>query len=122
MTIKVLSCKILQKELEMLAEELDFELQFIDAGQNVNPDILAGAVNNKLNQLEEHRVILIFGNFCFTAMETTTRPFNTTMPGVNNCIEMVADPDTIAAICDEAQSFFMTPGWLENWKAIFKRA
>lgn len=120
MTTKVLSCKILQKELETLAEEFDFELQFIDAGQHVNPDNLAITIKNRLNQLEEHSLILIFGNLCFTDMEPITKPFNTTMPGVNNCIEMVADPDTIAALRDEAQSFFMTPGWLENWEVIFK--
>ena len=120
MTTKVLSCKILQNELEILSVELELELHYVDAGLHVNPDNLAKTINYNLNLLEEQSMGLIFGNLCFTDLESTTRTFNTIMPDVKNCIEMVADPKLIAALSDEAKTFFITPGWLENWEAIFK--
>lgn len=130
----IVSCGTLRPELEHLRDRgfLDAEgLLFTAPGLHENCPELERQL---LRQLDEARklaphTIVVYGSRCYVDNRDVWRtldrvleeqPGHITRIDAANCVDMLAPKEQRAEIAGEDQVYWLTPGWLRYWKAIFK--
>ncbi|MDQ0287695.1 hypothetical protein J2Z49_002826 [Desulfofundulus luciae] len=119
-------CGVLRPELEKVFAELAKdkgvaeERIYLEPVLHVNLDrlkqSLAGALSGAVG--EGKRVLAIYGYLCHPEMEALVKGYGALVSTARNCIEMLLGED-MARLDAEARTFYLTPGWLKNWKQIF---
>lgn len=115
---KILCCGILRHELEHLLGEQNADITYIDAALHVDLDKLAQAVTENLRGMDGNDIPLIIGNQCHPEMEQIAAEHGGRVIQAKNCIEMLLG-EKMAELDAEAKTFYLTSGWLENWRKIF---
>ena len=118
MPTKILCCGILRQETELLMQGKDVDITYLDAGLHVDFDKLAGSLNGALNDMTGNDVVLVIGNECHPEMEKMAAAHGSRLVKAKNCIEMLLS-DKMTELNSEANTFYLTCGWLENWRKIF---
>lgn len=121
----LICCGILQKELEQIFDE-----NFVD-NKNISRVYLEPALHVDLDKLytqlkstladsskTSEKLVLVYGLHCHPELEVLARNFRASIIPARNCIEMVLGEEVIK-LNQEAKTFYLTPGWLENWENIF---
>jgi len=91
---------------------------YLKAALHVDFDKLAGSLNNALDDLGEKGIIMVIGDQCLPNMEKVAAERGGILLKGKNCIEMLLG-DRMAELDTEAKTFYLTGGWLENWRQIF---
>lgn len=115
---KALCCGILRPEMEVLAGEYDIRICFVDAALHVDPDKLARSVTEALKDLGSDDIPVILGTNCHPELEKMAAELGGRVIRAGNCIEAILG-DKMAQLDSEARTFYLTGGWLENWRKIF---
>lgn len=118
MTKKMLCCGILRQELDHLMQDHNVEVNYIDAALHVDLDKLAGAVTNTLNDMGGENILLVIGTQCHPDLEKMAAGLGGSVIQARNCIEMLLG-EKMAQLDAETRTFYLTSGWLENWREIF---
>ncbi|MFZ5633783.1 MAG: DUF1638 domain-containing protein [Bacillota bacterium] len=118
MPVKVLCCGILRQEMENLTQEKDIEIDYLDAALHVDFDKLAGSLTCALNNMAGNHTVVLIGTKCHPDMEKIVAGYGGRLIQAGNCIEMLLG-DKMAGLDAEAKTFYLTGGWLENWRKIF---
>ena len=72
---------------------------------------------------------MVYGAKCFIDVSEPTRDVNALVqeqgPGVSrvdaaNCVDMLADASERDSIAAGKKTYWLTPGWVKNWRYIFK--
>ena len=75
------------------------------------------------------RVIVVYGAKCFVDVSDPVRDVDALVreqgPGVSrvdasNCVDMLADAQARESIGGGKKIYWLTPGWVKNWRFIFK--
>lgn len=119
-------CGILRRELEVLFRgacgnnQNAPDVVYLEAALHVDFKKIHAALQNALTDLsrENRRLTLVYGQLCHPEMEELARQFGARVIPARNCIEMLLGEE-MAKIDQEARTFYLTPGWLDNWKKIF---
>lgn len=114
----IVCCGILQKEIEHLMQGREEEILYLDAGQHVDPEALARSVTGALKGINGTNIPLVIGRQCAPDMEKLAGELGARLIRAGNCIEMLLG-DLLAEYDAEARTFYITGGWLENWRKIF---
>ncbi|NPV28995.1 MAG: DUF1638 domain-containing protein [Firmicutes bacterium] len=114
----IVCCGILKEELKCLMEGREDDVFYLDPGQHVEPDRLAQIVRETLKSLAGKNVLLVIGTQCAPDLEKLAGEYGARIVPAKNCIEMLLGDD-LARLDSEAKSFYLTTGWLENWRKIF---
>lgn len=118
MAERMLCCGILKHELEYLMQDQNVEINYLDAALHVDLDKLADSLTNTLNEIDGENTVLIIGNQCHPDIEKITAEHGGRLIQARNCIEMLLG-DKMTQLDAEARTFYLTSGWLENWRRIF---
>lgn len=62
--------------------------------------------------------LMMYGRLCHPEMESLAGEYGASLVPAGNWIEMLLGEE-MARIDAEASTFYLTPGWLENWKQVF---
>lgn len=115
---KILCCGILRHELEHLLGERNADITYIDAALHVDLDKLAQSVTENLRGMDGNDILLIIGNQCHPELEQIAAEHGGRVIQAKSCIEMLLG-EKMAELDAEAKTFYLTSGWLENWRKIF---
>ena len=115
---KILCCGILRHEIEHLLGEQNKDITFIDAALHVDLDKLAQSVIENLRVMAGSTIPLIIGNQCHPDLEQIAAEHGGRVIKAKSCIEMLLG-EKMAELDAEANTFYLTSGWLENWRSIF---
>jgi len=130
----VVSCGTLRPELRALEEEgfLDADhILFTAPGLHETPEELEQQLQRQVGKAREHseKVIVVYGEKCFVDVSDPTRDVDALLrdqgPGVSrvhasNCVDMLADLEARERISRGKKVYWLTPGWMKNWRFIFK--
>lgn len=122
----LICCGILRREVEQVfvkhaaGEYCDVKRIYLEPALHVDlnklKEILSSALANVAKEGSSPK--LIYGRMCHPEMEFLAGKYGAAVAPSCNCIEMLLGED-MARIDAEARTFYLTPGWLENWKEIF---
>lgn len=115
---KIICCGILRNELEHLLEDRDIELNYLDPALHVDLDKLAEQLMASLDNIGAVDVPLIIGSQCHPELSEIAATHGARLIEAKNCIEMLLGEKT-SELDTEAKTFYITGGWLENWRQIF---
>lgn len=118
MSKKLLCCGIMRHELEHLLREQNIDITYINAALHVDLDKLAQSVTNNLREIAGNNISLIIGNQCHPDMEQIAEEHGGRVIKAKSCIEMLLG-EKMAELDAEAKTFYLTSGWLKNWRNIF---
>jgi len=130
----IVSCGTLRPELRALQAEgfLNADrVLFTAPGLHEWPWELEKQLQRQVGKAREtsKKVIVVYGAKCFVDVNEPTRDVNALVreqgPGVSrvdasNCVDMLADASQRAEIAAGERVYWLTPGWVANWKFIFK--
>jgi hypothetical protein len=94
---------------------------YLDPALHTDQDTLESALINGLKEINETGLPLIIGTMCHPEMERLAARAGASLAPVQNCIEMFLG-DELARLNAAGSNFYMTGGWLENWRNIFVEA
>ncbi len=118
----ILCCGILKPELEFILREQNLKVDnvnFLETALHVDFELLAGSLLSSLRRIGSKDTVLVIGTQCHPEMERMTAQQGVQIVRARNCIEMLLGPQKMAALDAEAKTFYLSPGWLENWRRIF---
>jgi len=130
----VVSCGILRPELEFL-KEVNFlnadRILYTAPGLHENTLELERHLNKQINNAKKYsqKIIVIYGDKCYVDINNPSRDIdvliqeakvNTERIKAKNCIDMLASIDEREKISEGKKVYWLSPGWLEYWKVIFK--
>jgi len=130
----VVSCGTLRQELNYLSK-MDFlnadKILYTAPGLHENPHELEKQLKRQLDEAKKisPKVIVVYGNRCYVDVENPSKDIdkliqeegnNITRIGAKNCIDMLASIDERQKISKGQKVYWLSSGWLEYWKVIFK--
>jgi hypothetical protein len=117
-----ISCGIFKEELEYLIREkgLDWNITFLDAALHVNFDKLKEHLVRTLeeNRKEGAELKVLYGH-CHPDIMEILEKYGAKKMEAGNCLEAIVGAEEIKRLDSEAKSFFLTAGWINNWKKMF---
>lgn len=121
--ILFISCGIFREEIEYLVREkgLNWNIEFLDAALHVNFDKLK---KNLVEALEKHsgdnaEIQVLYGH-CHPEMKEILERYGAKKLAAGNCLEAMVGRDEVARLNEEAISFFLSAGWINNWEKMFE--
>lgn len=109
----------MQNEIDHILKNQDVEIRYLDAALHVDLKKLLSSVTSAIESYDDkEHLTLIFGTGCHPEMEDVVARNGCRCIQSRNCIEMLLG-DKMAEMDKEARTFYLTPGWLANWRQIF---
>lgn len=118
-----ISCGIFREEIEYLARENKFphNVTFLDAALHVNFDKLKASLVGALEQAKaEGASIKVLYGHCHPRIPEILERYGAKKIAAGNCLEAMVGADEILRLNDEATSFFLSVGWVNNWEKMFE--
>lgn len=120
---QLIGCGILQLEVEHILCQLgkteNLHVQWLPAALHTNLDNLKEAISKVLVQGDSREEkVLLYGNQCHPEIEDLCKFANAKGFKQPDCIGLLIG-DKIHQLNKEASTFYLTPGWLQNWQEIF---
>jgi hypothetical protein len=123
----IIACGVFQKEIERLKEEMGldfpFEAHYLDPGLHVDFDDLKKALKDELERCREkgyEGVIVAFGQ-CHPKIDEILKPYRASLIDCQNCVDAFITRKGLEEKAKQGLYFYLSPGWLEAWKQIFRR-
>jgi len=130
----VIACGTLRAELNFLAKEgfLNADkILYTAPGLHETPWELEKQLKKQIDNAKKYsqKVLVVYGEKCFIDTNDPSRGIDRIIQetGANarrikakNCIDMLSDIDEREKIAGGQKVYWLTPGWLEYWKVIFK--
>ncbi|HWR42231.1 DUF1638 domain-containing protein [Sporomusa sp.] len=126
MKVCFLACGIYQPELEEVLAQIrkerlfDCELvvTYLPLSLHVNLKHLKDAVLKALNVITADRIILLYGSKCHPEFDEFLKDHHLVRFEQSNCIELILG-ERMHEIDKSSKTFYLTPGWLINWREVF---
>jgi hypothetical protein len=121
----IIACGIFAKEIESLREEIGFPFQahYLGPGLHVDFDELKMALQSELeicSRNDNSGIIVAYGQ-CHPKIEEILRPYHAALIECQNCVDAFITRKGMEKKAEEGLFFYLSPGWLEAWKEIFRR-
>ena len=129
----IISCGILRQELSYLRETgfLDADkILYTAPGLHEVPSKLESQLKKQIeNVKKELKILVVYGEKCYVDTENPSRGIdriiqeigaNTKRIKAKNCIDTLVSMDEREKIAGGQKVYWLTPGWLEYRKVIFK--
>jgi hypothetical protein len=119
----IVSCGIFREEIEFLVREkyLSGDVVFLDAALHVNFDKLKSRLTDALEKLagSGSKAKILYGH-CHPEMSEILKKYGAERIKAGNCLEAIVGAEEISRLDEEAKTFFLTAGWVNNWEAMFR--
>ena len=121
----IIACGIFEKEIEALRRELGFpfEAHYLGAGLHVDFDDLKGALVAELEKCRKNGnegMIVVYGQ-CHPQIDEILRPYHASLLACQNCVDAFITRKGMENKAKDGLFFYLSPGWLDAWKDIFRR-
>lgn len=130
----LVACGTLRRELGHLVEEgalAPAGLRFLPPGLHEWPSKLEEKIHPKLDEAraEADDVLVVYGEKCFLDIADPARDMDALLsergPGfrrvrAKHCVDMLASAAEREAWAGGDKVYWLTPGWVESWKYIFR--
>lgn len=123
----IIACGVFQKEIERLKDDkglgFPFEAHYLDPGLHVNFDELKEALRAELEKCQGkgyEGMIVVYGQ-CHPKMDEMLRPYRAALIDCQNCVDAFITRKGMEEKAKQGLYFYLSPGWLEAWKEIFRR-
>ncbi|PVX26186.1 MAG: hypothetical protein CW716_06575 [Candidatus Bathyarchaeum sp.] len=117
----LISCGIMQKEIEKLLEEkrLDVDVVFLDAGLHVIYAELEKALTSALEKHADNApngIIVVYGDMCHHGIKRIIKKYsNTIKVNALNCIDcLLGGHQKLLEIDPDGSHFYLSPGWMPS--------
>jgi hypothetical protein len=129
MDVRIVACGIFQPELELIMKRIK-ELQspgtevkttYVPPALHVDYGKLKDGITGSLDTVAEHKKVLLFGSMCHPEIGEFTEKYGVVRLEPGNCVEMILGKERQREIEKTAKVFYLTPGWLQNWRDIFQK-
>ena len=117
-TRKILCCGILQREVEYLLLGKNVAVTYLDPGLHVDFARLAKTLGQNLSDSDGLKPVVVYGHACHPAMGKMAAAHGGRLMEAVNCIEAILG-DRLAELDAGGKTFYLSVGWLENWRKIF---
>ncbi|OLN28402.1 DUF1638 domain-containing protein [Desulfosporosinus metallidurans] len=129
MEVRIVACGIFQLELERVLEEIraewasdaEFKVTYTAPALHVNYEKLKDGIIESLNIATEEKLVLFFGSMCHPEISDITEKYQVIKLQPRNCIELILGKEKLEEIEKSVKVFYLTQGWLQNWREIFKQ-
>lgn len=126
MKICFLACGIYQLELEQVLAQIkqeqifdcEFYVMYLPANLHVDLKKLKEAVLRALDAVVADRIILLYGSKCHPEFDDFLKDYPLVRFEQSSCIELILG-DRMQENKRDAQTFYLTSGWLFKWREIF---
>ncbi|MBU7007886.1 DUF1638 domain-containing protein [Phosphitispora fastidiosa] len=115
------ACSMLKAEIEKVMEELNSEnrILFFDAALHVDFDRLEKALVSRLEEAgKDEKPAVLVGTKCHPEIQDIIARYQAKIVSGINCIELLLG-EKMKDLDAEAKTFYVSYGWLKNWKKIF---
>ena len=116
------ACAILAEEIKCAMKELGIqdEVIFIDPALHIDDKLLEAALIEKLNEAQSRndKIGLLIGTSCHPKMMEIAKKYEAKIAPKANCTDLLLG-DKMKELDSECNSFYVSCGWLENWRNIF---
>lgn len=123
----IIACGVFQKEIERLKEEqgLDFpfEAHYLDPGLHVDFGELKEALKAELERCQGkgyEGIVVVYGQ-CHPKMDEILKTYRAALIDCQNCVDAFITHKGMEERALRGLYFYLSPGWLEAWKEIFRR-
>ncbi len=130
----VVACGTLRNELNFLAQEgfLNADkILYTAPGLHETPWELEKQLKKQIDNAKKYsqKILVVYGEKCFVDIKDPSRDIDVIIreTGANakrikakNCVDMFASIEERENIAEGKKVYWLTPGWLEYWKIIFK--
>jgi hypothetical protein len=121
----IIACGIFEKEIEALRLELGFpfEAHYLGAGLHVDFDDLKEALVAELEKCRKEGsegTIVVYGQ-CLPLIEEILKPYHAALAACQNCVDAFITRKGLEKKANDGLFFYLSPGWLDAWKDIFRR-
>ncbi len=121
----IIACGIFEKEIEALRSELGFPFtaHYLGAGLHVDYYNLKASLVAELQEgqrKENEGMIVVYGQ-CHPQIEEILRPYHASLIECQNCVDAFITREGMEAKARDGLFFYLSPGWLDAWKDIFRR-
>ena len=118
-----ISCGIFKEEIEYLIRENKFphRVIFLDAALHVNFDRLKANLVDALekNRAEGVTMKVLYGH-CHPDIMDILERYGAKKLAAGNCLEAFVGREEVERLNNEAISFFLSAGWINNWEKMFE--
>lgn len=121
----LIACSILQDEVEHILHQLGksgkVHIQWLPPALHANLNNLKAALTEALahvHSAEEEKSVLLYGSRCHPEIDELCHASNVRGFTPPDCIGLLLG-DRRLQFDKEANTFYLTPGWLHHWKEIF---
>ncbi len=129
MDARIVACGILQPELELIMKRIkelqppgtEIKVTYVPPGLHVDYDKLKDGITSTLDTVTDDKKVLLFGSMCHPEIGEFTEKYGVVRLEPGNCVEMILGKERQREIEKTAKVFYLTPGWLQNWRDIFKK-
>ena len=130
----IVSCGTLRPELEYLKKEVFLNadrILYTAPGLHENPHELEKQLKRQLSNAKRYsrKVIVVYGSRCYIDIKNPSRDIDKLIQEesdsirriqARNCIDMLASESQRDKISRGQKVYWLSSGWLEYWKIIFK--
>jgi hypothetical protein len=115
--MKIIACHIFRRELEAVAPQMASQATWLPAGLHVDFGRLREGLESAMEGAEH--VVCLYGAACHPDMDELVADHKgQCLPG-KDCVAAFL-PDEQRRKLEDRKAFVMTPGWLRNWREIFR--
>jgi len=121
----IIACGIFEKEIEALRPVLGFpfEAHYLGAGLHVDFGDLKEALVAELDKCktnDSEGTIVVYGQ-CHPDIEEIIKPYQAALTACQNCVDAFITRKGMENKAKDGLFFYLSPGWLDAWKDIFRR-
>jgi hypothetical protein len=116
------TCSVLKNEIEVaiLALGMDDEVIYISLSLHVDDERMKAKLDERLMEAGTHgeQISMIIGTGCNPEMTQIAETYSAKILPFINCLHLLLG-DEMMALNQNENTYFLTGGWLENWRGIF---
>jgi hypothetical protein len=121
----IIACGIFKDEIERLSADLGFpfKARYLGPGLHVDFDELKDALEEELKRASSdgsQGIIVAYGQ-CHPKIDEILKPYHAALMDCQNCVDAFISRQAVEKKARDGLFFYLSPGWLDAWKDIFKR-
>ena len=120
----IIACGIFKDEIERLSADMaiPFKVRYLGPGLHVDFDELKDALEEELKRASSdgsQGIIVAYGQ-CHPKIDEIMKPYHAALMDCQNCVDAFISRQAVEKKACEGLFFYLSPGWLDAWKDIFR--
>jgi hypothetical protein len=110
---------ILIPEIKHELKDYDLTITYLSPGLHNDCKTMEAALTKHLSETSATKTVVLYGSACHTEIATILKNYHAALPKEKNCIEIILKPEIKTEMDKSGNIFYLTAGWLKNWREVF---